>query len=271
MPARSSRKNQVPRPPSLGVLVAFEGIDGSGKTTQASMLQDWGEGLGFEVVSTKEPTAGQWGRQIRESKFTKRMAPLDELNCFVNDRREHVATKILPALQRGALVIVDRYYYSTVAYQGARGLDPREVLKLNRGFAPIPDLVFLLDVEPRLGLERITKRGEGQDLFETLGELTRARQIFQDLSRTDRHVVTLDAQRKIEEVHQAVIFELVRGPMFGRMREVGARLKIPKEKPHYALLRIAQGLADDSTIPLQEKVRRLWLAGHAATAASKPR
>lgn len=161
--------------PTLGVLIAFEGIDGSGKTTQAAKLKAWGEGLGLEVVATKEPTAGTWGKRIRDSKFTARMSPQDELDCFVNDRKEHVAALLMPALKRGALVLVDRYYYSTVAYQGARGLDPREVLSLNRAFAPIPDLVFLMDLDPKAGLERIHTRGEGQDLFETVGELTKAR------------------------------------------------------------------------------------------------
>jgi dTMP kinase len=241
-----------------GVLVAFEGIDGSGKTTQASMLHDWADGLGFEVVSTKEPTAGTWGKRIRESKFTHRLAPDAELECFVNDRREHVESLILPALKRGALVIVDRYYYSTVAYQGARGLEPRAVLEINRAFAPIPDLVFLLDLDPKTGLERISKRGAGQDLFETLEELTKARKIFKWLSETDRHVLTLDARLSIEEVHQSVIFEVVRGPMFERMGELGDRLKIPTEAPDYELLRVAEELAHDATIPIQEKVRRLW-------------
>ena len=248
-------------PFSSGVLVAFEGIDGSGKTTQAAMLQDWAEGLGFEVVSTKEPTAGPWGRRIRESKFTHRLPPKEELECFVNDRKEHVETLILPALKRGALVLVDRYYYSTVAYQGARGLNPRDVLTLNREFAPIPDLVFLLDLDPQRGLERIDKRGAGQDLFETLGELTKARAIFQQLSKTDRHLVVLDAQQKIEEVHRAIVFELVRGPIFSRGQQLAQRLKIPAGQPKYELVRLAGQLAQDDSLPVQEKVRRLWLHG----------
>jgi dTMP kinase len=247
-------------PISSGVLIAFEGIDGSGKSTQASMLGDWARGLGFEVVATKEPTSGTWGARIRESMFTRRLSPDEELKCFVNDRREHVDSLILPALKRGALVIIDRYYYSTVAYQGARGLDPGAVLALNRDFAPIPDLVFLIDVEPKTGLERVSKRGAGQDLFETLDELTKARQIFQWLAQTEHHLRTVDARVSVEAVHHTVLRELVLGPIFGRMKELSSRMKIPSTQPAYALLRLAQQLAEDSSIPVQEKARRLWQA-----------
>src|SRR5437868_4649133 len=91
---------------------------------------------GREVVLTKEPTDGPWGQKLRRSFVTERLAPADELDAFVNDRREHVDALITPALARGAIVIVDRYYYSTVAYQGARGLDAARVLAMNRAFAP---------------------------------------------------------------------------------------------------------------------------------------
>lgn len=247
--------------PILGVLVAFEGIDGSGKTTQTAKLKAWGEGLGLEVVSTKEPTAGTWGKKIRDSKFTARMSPQDELDCFVNDRKEHVATVLMPALKRGALVLVDRYYYSTVAYQGARGLDPRGVLKLNRGFAPIPDLVFLMDLDPKAGLERIHTRGEGQDLFETVGELTKARATFLDLAKTDRHLVVVDAQQNVEAVHRKVVSTLVCGPIADRLRErTTAGLAAPEGKPEYELLKLAIELSRDASMPVPEQHRRLWVA-----------
>jgi dTMP kinase len=242
-----------------GVLVALEGIDGSGKSTQALRLGAWAEGLGFEVVQTKEPTAGKWGRRIRDSMFRRRLAPRDELKCFVNDRREHVKALIAPALQRGAFVIVDRYYYSTVAYQGARGLEPAEVLKLNRAFAPLPDIVFMMDLEPRLSLKRIEGRGGGRDKFETLGELTKVRELFKLLASREPHIVLLDANRSSNAVHRDVIFELVRGPLYRRLSEL--KLKVPA-KPAYASLRLAVSLAKDTKLLPQEKARRLWHAGH---------
>ena len=185
-----------------GVLLAFEGIDGSGKSTQARLFADWAESLGREVVRTREPTQGPWGRKIREARFTHRMSPADELAAFLEDRKEHVATLIRPALARGAVVVVDRYYYSTVAYQGARGLDPKELLATNRAFAPKPDLVLLVDAEPKVALERIHARGEGQDLFENLEALTKVREIF--LSLGEPHIVVIDGAREPSAVFEDV-------------------------------------------------------------------
>lgn len=190
-----------------GLLVALEGIDGSGKTTQVDLLERWAGSLGFEVVRTKEPTAGPWGMKVRNSKFSGRLSEAEELDCFINDRKEHVAGLIAPALARGAIVIVDRYYYSTVAYQGARGMDPAELLARNRAFAPVPNLVALLDLEPAVGLERIHTRGLGQDAFESLEALTKCRAIF--LGLTDSHVVRFDATGAPEQVHAAIVAELL--------------------------------------------------------------
>lgn len=201
----------VARPLPKGVLVAFEGIDGSGKSTQATMLHDWATQHGLDAVRTREPTNGPWGQKVRASKVSGRLSAEEELRCFLEDRKEHVATLIGPALARGGMVIIDRYYYSTVAYQGARGHDPQELLARNRAFAPKPDVVFLMDFDPKLGVERINARGAGQDTFESLPELTRARDIF--LSLEGDHLVRLDATKPPEELHAAVLFHLLHGPL----------------------------------------------------------
>jgi dTMP kinase len=146
--------------------------------------------------------------KVREFKFSGRLGEEEELECFINDRKEHVASLIAPALGRGAMVIVDRYYYSTVAYQGARGMDPAELLSRNRAFAPVPNLVVLLDIEPKAGLERIHTRGLGQDSFESLEALTRSRAIFASLN--EPHVVKFDATLSPEQVHEAIVAELLR-------------------------------------------------------------
>jgi dTMP kinase len=191
------------------VLIAFEGIDGSGKSTQAAMLGEWLRKQGREVVMSKEPTNGVWGTKIRQSFFTQRLSPQEELECFVNDRREHVETLINPALARGAVVIVDRYYYSTVAYQGARGLDAAAVLKLNRAFAPKPDVVFVVDLDPKIALERISAgRAGGRDLFENLEEQLRVRAAFAKLIESEAHLVHIDGTQTVEQMHAQIVAEI---------------------------------------------------------------
>ena len=201
----------MPIPLLRGVLIAVEGIDGSGKSTQARLLADWAAARGMEVVLSREPTSGPWGMKIRDARFKARLSPEEELEAFIEDRKEHVRTLIAPALARHALVIVDRYYYSTVAYQGARGVDPRSLLAKNREFAPIPDMVALFDLDPREGLARIQARGGGHDVFESLEALTKSRDIFNSLD--EAHVVKFDAARPVDELHRAVIAAMLAGPL----------------------------------------------------------
>jgi dTMP kinase len=194
-----------------GVLVAFEGIDGSGKTTQADLLARYLYKHNIDMLATKEPTSGAWGRKIKDSKMTGRLDVADELRYFIEDRKEHVANEICPALERGAVVIVDRYYYSTVAYQGARGINPQKLLDANRAFAPTPDLTVLLDIDPQMGLIRIYQRGSRQDAFEDLDNLIKARAIFRELK--EPHILNLNAELPIDRIHTMVLDRLFEGPV----------------------------------------------------------
>lgn len=203
--------------PSSGLLIAFEGIDGSGKSTQARLFVEWAKAQGFDVVASREPTDGPWGRKIREARFATRMSPHDELHAFLEDRREHVRTLISPALQRGATVVLDRYYFSTVAYQGARGMPPQELLRQNLAFAPKPDVVVLVDAAPQLCLERVAARGLGQDAFENLEALTQVREIF--LSLVDEGVAVINGGQTPEAVFQNIHQELERRGVVARMRK----------------------------------------------------
>jgi dTMP kinase len=147
-----------------------------------------------------------WGALIRASARTGRLPPREELEAFVNDRREHVRDVIEPGLNAGHVVIVDRYFLSTVAYQGARGLDTDEVFRLN-DFAPLPQLLFILDVPPRVGLERVAKRGDVADLFEKEDELSKAREIFTNRELLQRHVPhahILDAMRTKQDLSKDI-------------------------------------------------------------------
>jgi dTMP kinase len=129
-----------------GYLIALEGVDGAGKTTQAMSLAAILARFGRRVLFTREPTFGPEGLRLREylTGGQRHLSPAEELALFQSDRREHVTRTIQPALEQSWVVITDRYYYSSAAYQGALGLDPREILADSEGFAPRPDLVVIL-------------------------------------------------------------------------------------------------------------------------------
>lgn len=197
-----------------GILIAIEGIDGAGKTTQASMLADALRSIRLEVVTTKEPTERtEWGRRIRASAASTRMPLHDELHAFVEDRRAHVHDLIGPGLQRGAVVIVDRYYFSTIAYQGARGANVDRIRVLNEAFAPVPDLLVILDVPASLGMARVRGRGE-VSAFEREDELARAGAIFALLQGPD--IVHLDGSRPQADLHAQIVKAALDGPVRAR-------------------------------------------------------
>ena len=145
-----------------GFLIALEGVDGAGKTTQARLLAQALKARGHPVVLTREPSSGPEGQKLRRylQGPTRHLTPEEELELFLADRREHVQQVIQPALEAGAVVISDRYYYSSVAYQGALGLDPATILAQNLAFAPEPDLVLLLTLPTPEALARRSKGGE---------------------------------------------------------------------------------------------------------------
>ena len=166
---------------SNGIFIVIEGIDGTGKSTQVRRLAEWFEAQGRAVVVSREPTDGPWGKRLRESAASGRLSPAVELEYFLNDRRQHVAELIAPALAAGKVVILDRYYFSTMAYQGARGFDPAEIRRLNEAFAPVPDLLLILDLEVAVAHGRIGSRGDTANEFEQRENLERCRRIFLSL------------------------------------------------------------------------------------------
>ena len=182
-----------------GLLIILEGIDGTGKSTQAKRLGTWFESRGREVVLSREPTDGPWGRKLRESAATGRLSPEDELEYFLKDRRQHVEELIQPALDAGKVVILDRYYFSTMAYQGARGFDPAEIRRKNEEFAPRPDLLVILDLNVDTALERIGARGDTANEFEKRESLQRCREIFLSL-KDEPFARVVDSGRSLDDV-----------------------------------------------------------------------
>jgi dTMP kinase len=184
---------------SQGLFIVIEGIDGTGKSTQSKRLAEWFRSCGREVVLSREPTDGPWGKKLRESATTGRLSAEEELECFLNDRREHVEMSIKPALAEGKIVILDRYYFSTMAYQGARGFDPAEIRRRNEAFAPQPDLLLILDLSVESAHSRIGARGDTANEFEHRDTLTRCREIFLSL-RDESFACVIDAEPSLNEV-----------------------------------------------------------------------
>ncbi|MCW1885770.1 dTMP kinase [Luteolibacter flavescens] len=168
--------------PPPGLFIVLEGIDGTGKSTQTKQLAEWLRAQGREVIASREPTDGPWGAKIRATAATGRLSAEEELEYFLKDRREHVETLIAPALAEGKVVILDRYYFSTMAYQGSRGVDPAEIRRQNEAFAPVPDLLFILDLDVETALTRIGSRGDTANEFEKHDSLAKCREIFLGLS-----------------------------------------------------------------------------------------
>ncbi|MFZ9941500.1 MAG: dTMP kinase [Luteolibacter sp.] len=187
-----------------GIFIVIEGIDGTGKSTQSKRLAEWFRAQGREVVLSREPTDGPWGKKLRESATTGRLLPDEELEFFLNDRREHVDTKIKPALADGKVVILDRYYFSTMAYQGARGFDPAQIRQRNEEFAPKPDLLLILDLSVESAHKRIGSRGDTVNEFEQLETLTRCREIFLSV-RDESFVRVIDAEPSLDVVSADIL------------------------------------------------------------------
>ena len=200
---KSCVTKELPR----GVLIAFEGIDGGGKTTQVARTKIHLDEERYAVVSLQEPTKGPWGRKIREVAQLGRgqMTAREELRLFLKDRQEDVERNIRPALTQKKIVLLDRYYYSSMAYQGALGLDPAEIQRANEAFAPKPDLVIILQISPQVSLPRLKEGREGKvdRAYEQETYLMRVQKIYDELEGP--HIHRLDARGPQKEVTAQVL------------------------------------------------------------------
>jgi len=187
-----------------GTLIVFEGLDGCGKTTQIERLAASLRAAGCDVVTTREPTDGEFGRRIRAAaRSGEAVSREDELDWFVADRRAHASAVLRPQLAAGKIVLSDRYYLSTVAYQGARGCDAARILAESEAEFPIPDLVLLFEIDPVEGLSRVRSRGsDAEPRFEQLEFLSAVAEIFHGLDRP--YIARIDAARPPEIVERAV-------------------------------------------------------------------
>jgi dTMP kinase len=210
--ARDAVPAQVPRLP--GVFVALEGGEGAGKSTQARLLAIWLRGQGYDVVTTHEPGATKIGMRLRalllDTAHTG-LSPRAEALMYAADRAEHVQAVILPALERGAIVVTDRYVDSSLAYQGAgRQLPQAEIARLNAWATGglVPDLTILLDLPPLTGLGRRVSSADRLE-SEPLDFHQRVRAGFLDLAAADpaRYVV-ISADQPEAEISREIQFRV---------------------------------------------------------------
>jgi len=189
-----------------GRLITFEGIDGSGKSTQASLLADALRARGFPVHFLREPGGTVVGERIRDVLLDRshtEMTPLSELFLYLAARSQITGERILPALECGDVVVMDRYLDSSVAYQGAaRGLGVDLVKSLNSVAACdlVPDRTYLVDCDPETALSRTSA---APDRLESEGKafMSKVREGFLSISRSEpARVMVLDGSRSIEEL-----------------------------------------------------------------------
>ena len=186
-----------------GILIVFEGIDGSGKTTQAELLMKNLKKRGVDSIYFQEPSKGKWGHLIkRKALIADSLSPREELALFQKDREDNVERNLKPALQQKKVVILDRYYFSTMAYQGARGINPERIRKDNEKFAVKPDMVFILDVQASKGLKRIEDRKKKDMLFEKEDYLVKVREIFRGIKGDN--IFHIDAMRSIQDISREI-------------------------------------------------------------------
>ena len=184
------------------MLVNLEGIDGCGKSTQSELLKKKLEDIGDEVIILKEPTKRPHGQKLWDMLRGKRKATNEEiLDLFVLDRTQHVEEKIQPALDDGTMVLMDRYYYSSMAYQVAGGID-LNVIRERHAFAPKPDVVLIFDLPVTIALERVRGHSEA-DEFEKEEHLEKVREAYLNL-RSDPLVRIVDSARAPEKIFEEV-------------------------------------------------------------------
>jgi len=188
-----------------GAFIVFEGIDGSGKDTHIKFLVKELRERGYNVVETAEPSKNRVGTFLKryQRRDEGRLPAEAEALLYAADRFDHLKTVIEPALRRGIIVISNRYFYSSIAYQGAMGVDLDWIREMNV-FARKPDLAVLLDILPEFSLQRLKRH---RTVFERVENLRRVRNIYVQLAKTGE-LVSVDADRPKRAV-QAELLELL--------------------------------------------------------------
>jgi dTMP kinase len=191
----------------LPIFIVFEGIDGSGKTTLSEMLFEYFIKNDIPAVLDHEPTDGQWGNRIRVMLQQDSVNADELLKLFLNDREDDVKKIIQPALDDGKAIILDRYYFSNAAYQGAMGIPPVSIIQENKikNF-PKPDRVYFIDVDPELALKRINRRNNQTEIFEKSEFLKKVSEIYNKIA--DESFVIIDGSKTTNEIIDIILDDI---------------------------------------------------------------
>ncbi|HUV98481.1 MAG TPA: dTMP kinase [Candidatus Paceibacterota bacterium] len=191
----------VTRKRQSGIFICIEGIDGSGKTTQAHRLVETLTRLGHNAVYTTEPSKGVYGEIIRKNILhgDNRVPPIVEATLFAVDRVDHVEKEIVPLLESGKIVVCDRYIYSSIAYQGAAGLDVDWIKEINR-HAVKPHLAVYIDATPEVVIQRIRRR---KSVMETLQTQREVREFYLRMAEKEQ-LIKISGDASIEKVAKTI-------------------------------------------------------------------
>lgn len=200
-----------------GAFLVFEGVNGCGKSVQAVRMYNWLWSQKIAVLSTKEPTTGFVGQQIRralkEADLMTALGPTNLQSWYALDSYQHVKEVVVPALGRGEVVISDRYRLSLV-HSAFRVEQIKELLDLNAAILKenflLPDVTFVFDVRPELAVERLAKKGNALDLQENMAEISRTRERYLELAKVWPNTRVINADREEKE-----IFKEIRGIVSG--------------------------------------------------------
>lgn len=191
--------------PYPGKFIVFEGLDGSGLSTQAELLKDYLLKKGHQVFLTKEPFLKLvTGRKIeRILNKEEKIAPGKLQKLYIQNRREHLKKDVIPRLKKGEIVISDRYFLSTLAYGRTTGLSEKELIKLNEGFL-IPNITFLLKALPETCIKRIKKRGIKMTLFEKKEKLRNVWIFYEDSVKKFEDIKIINAEKSVSQVFNSI-------------------------------------------------------------------